>query len=72
MHIYPGIVEKLLDVLFSTIANFPFVILLPLKSLFPKLPHRQFPKSGQILKMTFKEKFEIKRFYAQDHDWEAF
>ena len=65
-------IEELLDILFSTIANFPLVILLPLKSLFPKLPQCQFPKSGQILKMTFREKFEIKRLFAQDHDWEAF
>ena len=47
--------EELLDVLFGTIVNFAFVILLPLKFLFLKLPHCQFPKSGQILKIFFEE-----------------
>ena len=60
--------EELLDVLFNTIVNFPFIIFLPFRLLFPKLPHCQFTKSGKIHKMIFKEKIEIGKPYAQDYN----
>ena len=59
-------IEELLDILFSTIANFSFVILLPLKLLFPKLSHRQFPKSDQILKILFRGKCKINQWLRQN------
>ena len=71
MLIQPGI-EELLDVLFNTTVNFPFIIFLPFRLLFSKLPHCQFTKSGKIHKMIFKEKIEIRKSYTQDHDGEAF